>query len=112
MTLIPEDALQALRKTFKGLTGKVEIKVFTSEQQKEASGFVVSFTTELAREIGVSVDSEGFVNVTREMRTNIPRIYGCGDITGGVRQIVTAVGEGAIAAVSAFEDIVAPYWKK
>jgi len=33
-------------------------------------------------------------------------------VTGGVRQIVTAIGEGATAVLSAFEDISHPYWKK
>ena len=35
-----------------------------------------------------------------------------GDITGGVKQIVTAVSQGAVAALTAFEDIANPYWKK
>jgi thioredoxin reductase (NADPH) len=66
----------------------------------------------LAREIGVLVDGENYIKVDRNMRTNIPRIYAAGDIAGGVRQIVTAVGTGAVAAVSAFEDLGDPYWKK
>lgn len=68
--------------------------------------------SDIAREIGVAVDGENFIKVDRNMRTNIPRIYAAGDITGGVRQIVTAVGAGAVAAVSAFEDLGDPYWKK
>jgi thioredoxin reductase (NADPH) len=66
----------------------------------------------LAKQIGVLVDEKNYIKVDRNMRTNIPRIYAAGDITGGVRQIVTAVGAGAVAAVSAFEDLGDPYWKK
>ena len=66
----------------------------------------------LARDIGVKLDGEKFIMVDRNMRTNIPRVYAAGDITGGVRQIVTAVGAGAVAAVSAFEDLGDPYWKR
>jgi thioredoxin reductase (NADPH) len=66
----------------------------------------------LAKEIGVLVDGENYIKVDRNMRTNIPRIYAAGDVIGGVRQIVTAVGTGAVAAVSAFEDLGEPYWKK
>jgi thioredoxin reductase (NADPH) len=65
---------------------------------------------QLASQIGLKLDDYGYIIIDRLGRTNIPRVYGAGDITGGVRQIVTAVGEGATAASSAFEDISHPYW--
>ncbi|MFV0420924.1 FAD-dependent oxidoreductase [Oleidesulfovibrio sp.] len=68
--------------------------------------------SELAAQIGVNLNSDGTIAVDRSMRTNIPRIYAAGDVTGGIRQIVTAVGEGATAALSAFEDLQSPRWKK
>jgi len=68
--------------------------------------------SELARDIGVKLDEQKFIIVDRNMRTSIPRVYAAGDITGGVRQIVTATGAGAVAAVSAFEDLGDPYWKR
>ena len=67
--------------------------------------------TELASDLGITLTSEGYIQVDRSMRTNIPRIYAAGDVTGGVQQIVTAVGEGSTAALSVFEDIAHPYWK-
>ncbi len=66
---------------------------------------------QLAGQVGLKLDKFGYVTVDRFGRTNIPRLYAAGDITGGVRQIVTAVGEGATAATSAFEDISHPYWQ-
>jgi len=68
--------------------------------------------TELAKSLGVKLKNDGFVEVGPDMRTNIPRVYAAGDLTGGLQQIVTAIGEGSIAAMSAFEDISHPYWKK
>lgn len=68
--------------------------------------------TDLATQVGLTLDDQGHVAVDRHMRTNIPRIYAAGDLTGGVRQVVTAIGEGSTAALSAFEDIANPYWKK
>ena len=65
---------------------------------------------QLAMQVGLNLDQSGYIKVDRFGRSNIPRIYAAGDITGGVRQIVTAVGEGATAATSAFEDISHPYW--
>lgn len=65
--------------------------------------------TELAASIGVAL-ADGFIVVDRHGRTNIPRVYAAGDVTGGVRQIVTAVSEGATAALAAFTDLTKPYW--
>jgi thioredoxin reductase (NADPH) len=33
-------------------------------------------------------------------------------VEGGFKQIVTAAGQGAGAAMSIFEDLINPYWKK
>jgi thioredoxin reductase (NADPH) len=32
-------------------------------------------------------------------------------VEGGYKQIVTATGQGAEAAMAVFEDLVNPYWK-
>lgn len=66
--------------------------------------------TELATQIGLKLTRDGYIEVDRGQRTNIPRIYAAGDVTGGVQQIVTAIGEGSTAALSAFEDLANPYW--
>lgn len=66
--------------------------------------------SKLASEFGVKLTAGGFIDVDHSCRTNIPRIYAAGDVTGGVRQIVTAVSEGATAALSAFQDLTNPYW--
>jgi thioredoxin reductase (NADPH) len=65
---------------------------------------------ELAKKLGVETDEEGYVKIDHGHRTNAPGIYAAGDITGGFKQIVTAVGQGAVAAMSIFEDISHPYW--
>ncbi|MCA1945254.1 MAG: FAD-dependent oxidoreductase [Desulfovibrio sp.] len=70
----------------------------------------VTPNTALAQDLGVLLDEHGFIKVDRGMRTNIPRIYAAGDVTGGVQQIVTAIGEGSVAALSVFEDLAHPYW--
>jgi thioredoxin reductase (NADPH) len=68
--------------------------------------------TELATAMGVKLNSDGYVEAGPDMRTNVPRVYVAGDLTGGLQQIVTAIGEGSVAAMSAFEDISHPYWKE
>lgn len=93
---------------------KVKDLKSNSEQVIQTEGVFVAIgeipNNQLAVDIGLKVDEHGFVVADRFGRTNIPRVYAAGDITGGVRQITTAVGSGATAATSVFEDILHPYW--
>jgi thioredoxin reductase (NADPH) len=66
----------------------------------------------LAKKIGIEVTPEGYIQHDSRHRTNIPGIYSAGDVEGGYKQIVTAAGQGAEAALSIFEDLINPYWKK
>ncbi len=59
----------------------------------------------LATQMGVALDEDGYIITDKSQRTNRERVYAAGDITGGVRQIVVACAEGAIAANSAYEDL-------
>ena len=68
--------------------------------------------SEVASSIGIATDETGFIKVDKDMRTNIPRVYAAGDVTGGVRQIVTAAGMGSIAAITAFSDLASGSWKR
>lgn len=66
----------------------------------------------LAAKLGVSLDKEGYVVTDKAQRTNVPKVYAAGDVTGGVKQVVVSCAEGAVAALSAFEDIKNPYWAR
>jgi thioredoxin reductase (NADPH) len=68
-------------------------------------------SVDLARKIGVALTPEGYIKRDERHRTNIPGIYAAGDVEGGYKQIVTATGQGAEAAMAVFEDLVNPYWK-
>jgi thioredoxin reductase (NADPH) len=65
---------------------------------------------ELAKKIGIELTEDGLIKVDDKQRTNIPRIYACGDITPGQGQISVAVGEGTTAAISAFLDMRGGDW--
>jgi thioredoxin reductase (NADPH) len=60
----------------------------------------------LATQLGVKLDEYGYILTDKSQRTNLERIYAAGDVTGGVRQIVVACAEGAIAATFAYEDMI------
>ncbi|MHA1237159.1 MAG: NAD(P)/FAD-dependent oxidoreductase, partial [Candidatus Hodarchaeales archaeon] len=64
----------------------------------------------LAKKIGIKLNEDGLIAVDANQRTNIPRIYACGDITPGQGQISVAVGEGTTAAISAFLDMRGGDW--
>jgi len=59
----------------------------------------------LATQMDVELDKDGYIITDKSQQTNQERVYAAGDVTGGVRQIVVACAEGAIAATSAYEDL-------
>ena len=63
----------------------------------------------LAKELGCKLDEKGFVVVDKQQRTNIKGVYAAGDITGGLRQVVTACAGGAIAALASTEALGKKY---
>ena len=67
---------------------------------------------ELAKKLRVELTDDGFIKRDQHHRTNIPGVYSAGDVEGGYKQIVTAVGQGAEAAMSIYEDLMNPYWLK
>ncbi len=102
----------------KKVVEKVEIEDVNTGKTREmkADGVFVAIgyepNNELAKKLGLDMDAEGYVKVDDKMRTSVPGIYAAGDITGGIKQIVVAVSQGSIAALTAFEDISNPYWKE
>jgi thioredoxin reductase (NADPH) len=67
-------------------------------------------SVDLAKTLGVELTPDGFIKHDSHHRTNIRGIYSAGDVEGGYKQIVTAMGQGTEAALSVFEDLMHPYW--
>ena len=60
----------------------------------------------LVKELNVNVNDSGYIIINSNGATNIEGVYAAGDITNGsngLRQIVTAVSEGAISATSIYK---------
>ena len=53
-------------------------------------------SNELAKELGVALDDDGYIITDKNQATNVEGIYSAGDITGGVKQWIVACGEGAV----------------
>ncbi len=67
---------------------------------------------EVAKLLELKLDEWGYIQVDERQKTSEPFVYAAGDVTGGVKQIAVAVGQGSVAALAAFEDLTSPYWKK
>jgi thioredoxin reductase (NADPH) len=59
--------------------------------------------TQVVKDLGLKMD-QGYIITSKDTKTNIPGIFAAGDVTTTpMRQMITAAGEGAIAAKSAHE---------
>jgi len=91
---------------------KVKNNIDGSVKDLEVDGVFIAIGYEpnnrIANMLGLKLDEQGYIVVDSHMRTSMPYVYAAGDVTGGVKQIVVAVSQGSIAALSAFEDITSP----
>ena len=62
-------------------------------------------SNQLAKDLGVALDDNGYIITDKNQATNVEGVYSAGDITGGVKQWIVACGEGAVAAISAYNDM-------
>ncbi|HOP32128.1 MAG TPA: FAD-dependent oxidoreductase [Candidatus Hydrothermia bacterium] len=95
-----DDVVRGLRYVDKSIGKEYELK---------ADGVFIyiglSPQSELAKSIGCQLNNGGYIKVDDKMRTSVPFVYAAGDVTGGVAQIIVAAAQGAIAALSCFEDL-------
>lgn len=64
--------------------------------------------TELAKKLGAQTNELGYIKVKSDMSTNVPGLYAAGDSTdssNNFHQIVTACGEGAVAADAIYKSL-------
>lgn len=59
----------------------------------------------LFRKLGIALTDDEFIRVDRAMQTSVDGIFAAGDITGQPWQVAKSLGEGAIAAISAYKAV-------
>lgn len=94
-------------------TGNVnEIEVFQNQTQEarrmKIDGIFIAIgmdpVNEFVKDI-VQIDNNGYIVAKEDCRTNIPKLYAAGDIRSkSLRQVVTAVSDGAVAIRSLEQD--------
>ena len=84
----------------------------TSKMKTDGVFIAIGYTpaVELADMMGLEINEDGYIQHDGKHRTNVPGVYSAGDVEGGYKQIVTASGQGAEAAMTIFEDMINPYW--
>ena len=70
--------------------------------------------TELLSKQNISLDSQNYIIVDKEQRTNISGIFAAGDATNStdLKQVITSASQGAIAAYHIYLEIKNQLWKK
>ncbi len=63
-------------------------------------------TSELAKDLGIEIDKNGFIKVNKNQETNIKGVFAAGDCCDNpLKQIISACSDGAIASTSAYKYI-------
>ncbi len=86
-----------------------EVKIFDfdtrQEAKREVQGVFVALggvpLTAIVQKAGIATDRNGCLKVDRNQQTNVGGVFAAGDCTCGGMQVVTAAGEGAMAAMKA-----------
>ncbi len=64
-------------------------------------------TSQLVKPLGVALNGMGYIKVDKSQATSVPGIFAAGDVTDfRLKQIATAVGQGAQAAISAADYLM------
>ena len=112
--LLQEKGVEILwNSTIKEIKGDMAVNSVTLvrdgvEEEYETDADFVAIGDEpsngLAKQLGVELDENGYIITDKSQATNVSGVYAAGDITGGVKQWIVACGEGAVAAISAYQD--------
>ena len=112
--LLKEKGVEILwNSTIKEIKGDMAVNSVTLvrdgvEEEYETDAVFVAIgdepSNDLAKQLGVELDEGGYIITDKSQATNVSGVYAAGDITGGVKQWIVACGEGAVAAISAYQD--------
>lgn len=109
-----------LENQVKSIEGDTKVRSLTLEKPFEGSDKIIVDgvfievgaipSTSLPKSLGCAVDEKGFMIVDKGMATNVPGVFGAGDVTNASNtfaQFVTAAGEAGVAANSVFQYVSA-----
>ena len=97
----------------KDLTGIVLDKEHYGSKELELDGLFIEIgadpRVDTPKKLGVSLNDMDEIKVDKHMTTNIQGFFAAGDVTdgsGNLKQTVTAAAQGAVAATTAYEEVI------
>ncbi|HHV18812.1 MAG TPA: NAD(P)/FAD-dependent oxidoreductase [Thermoanaerobacterales bacterium] len=82
--------------------------VFEHGEEKDIDGLFIAYSSassiDFALKLGIAMKDD-FIMVDNRQKTNIEGLFAAGDCTGGLAQVATAVGQGAVAGQNAKDYI-------
>lgn len=93
--------------------GKVESVALESGEQIELDGLFVAVghvpLSDLAKGLGVELDSHGQIKINRNSETNVPGVYAAGDVCdSSFKQAITGASEAVTASYFAYKYLQKP----
>ncbi len=90
-----------------GIVKKIKIAEDDKEKELDVDGVFIEAgavaATEILKSLNVKMD-KGYIITGKNCKTNVDGVFAAGDVTTSeMRQMITAAGEGAIAAKNAYE---------
>lgn len=87
---------------------RVQKIIFEDDSTLDVDGIFVALgeagANDFAKTLGILTEKDN-IKVNKNMETNVPGIYACGNVTGGLLQVSKAVYEGAEAGLSAVKYV-------
>ncbi len=89
---------------------KLEAVRLDNSETLELNGLFIEIgstpNSELAEDMGIEVTENGYIKTDEERRTSVPGVYAAGDVIDSpLKQVVTAAGQAAEAASTAYEEL-------
>ena len=97
-------------KKIKEIIGEARVQkiIFEDDSTLDVDGIFVALgeagANDFAKTLGILTEKDN-IKVNKNMETNVPGIYACGNVTGGLLQVSKAVYEGAEAGLSAVKYV-------
>lgn len=110
LDIVKETSFNVINKKIASVGGEAKISYveFEDGSTLEVNGIFVALGQaggkDIAKKLGIQMEKDTII-VDSNMKTNVPGVYACGNLTGGLLQINKAAYEGAKAALDAVKYI-------